>query len=96
MPLILSVFVYIYIYSQLVDRVFDESLNFRKIPPVVNAKTPDGNSRPNEPKPQPTDVPEPPTITRRRTWSRDEVSVHCALNSHRQMENPGSQSLAFI
>ncbi|XP_078239228.1 centrosomal protein of 170 kDa isoform X14 [Pogona vitticeps] len=59
--------------TTLVDRVFDESLNFRKIPPVVNAKTPDGNSRPNEPKPQSTDVPEPPTITRRRTWSRDEV-----------------------
>ncbi|XP_078239227.1 centrosomal protein of 170 kDa isoform X13 [Pogona vitticeps] len=59
--------------EELVDRVFDESLNFRKIPPVVNAKTPDGNSRPNEPKPQSTDVPEPPTITRRRTWSRDEV-----------------------
>ncbi|XP_060548367.1 centrosomal protein of 170 kDa isoform X6 [Pantherophis guttatus] len=58
---------------KLVDRVFDESLNFRKIPPVVNAKTPDGNIRPNDPKPQTTDVPEPPTITRRRTWSRDEV-----------------------
>ncbi|XP_060099529.1 centrosomal protein of 170 kDa isoform X3 [Heteronotia binoei] len=58
---------------KLVDRVFDESLNFRKIPPVVNAKTADGNSRPSEPKPQPTDLPEPPTITRRRTWSRDEV-----------------------
>ncbi|XP_058021533.1 centrosomal protein of 170 kDa isoform X5 [Ahaetulla prasina] len=58
---------------KLVDRVFDESLNFRKIPPVVNAKTPDGNIRPNDPKPQATDVPEPPTITRRRTWSRDEV-----------------------
>ncbi|XP_032071102.1 centrosomal protein of 170 kDa isoform X3 [Thamnophis elegans] len=59
--------------TTLVDRVFDESLNFRKIPPVVNAKTPDGNIRPNDPKPQTTDVPEPPTITRRRTWSRDEV-----------------------
>ncbi|KAM6467687.1 centrosomal protein of 170 kDa isoform 4-T7 [Liasis olivaceus] len=58
---------------KLVDRVFDESLNFRKIPPVVNAKTPDGNIRPNDPKPQTTDLPEPPTITRRRTWSRDEV-----------------------
>ncbi|KAL8185817.1 UNVERIFIED_CONTAM: hypothetical protein K2H54_058400 [Gekko kuhli] len=57
----------------LVDRVFDESLNFRKIPPVVNAKTADGNSRPNDPKPQPADLPDPPTITRRRTWSRDEV-----------------------
>nr|XP_056708540.1 centrosomal protein of 170 kDa isoform X2 [Euleptes europaea] len=58
---------------KLVDRVFDESLNFRKIPPIVNAKTPDGNNRPNDPKPQPTDLPEPPTITHRRTWSRDEV-----------------------
>ncbi|XP_077200791.1 centrosomal protein of 170 kDa isoform X6 [Paroedura picta] len=58
---------------KLVDRVFDESLNFRKIPPVVNAKTADGNNRPSDPKPQPTDLPEPPTITRRRTWSRDEV-----------------------
>ncbi|XP_044275593.1 centrosomal protein of 170 kDa isoform X3 [Varanus komodoensis] len=59
--------------TTLVDRVFDESLNFRKIPPVVNSKTPDGSTRPNDPKPQPTDTPEPPTITRRRTWSRDEV-----------------------
>ncbi|XP_015280055.1 PREDICTED: centrosomal protein of 170 kDa isoform X2 [Gekko japonicus] len=59
--------------EELVDRVFDESLNFRKIPPVVNAKTADGNSRPSDPKPQPTDLPDPPTITRRRTWSRDEV-----------------------
>ncbi|XP_033000258.1 centrosomal protein of 170 kDa isoform X9 [Lacerta agilis] len=58
---------------KLVDRVFDESLNFRKIPPVVNAKTPDGNTRPNDSKAQTTDLPEPPTITRRRTWSRDEV-----------------------
>ncbi|XP_048341182.1 centrosomal protein of 170 kDa isoform X2 [Sphaerodactylus townsendi] len=59
--------------EELVDRVFDESLNFRKIPPVVNAKAPNGNNRPNDSKPQPTDLPEPPTITRRRTWSRDEV-----------------------
>ncbi|XP_054841860.1 centrosomal protein of 170 kDa isoform X1 [Eublepharis macularius] len=59
--------------EELVDRVFDESLNFRKIPPIVNAKTPDGNNRPSDSKPQPTDIPEPPTITRRRTWSRDEV-----------------------
>ncbi|XP_067320791.1 centrosomal protein of 170 kDa isoform X8 [Anolis sagrei] len=58
---------------KLVDRVFDESLNFRKIPPVVNVKVPDGNSRPNESKPPTADIPEPPTITRRRTWSRDEV-----------------------
>lgn len=65
----------VFFIVQLVDRVFDESLNFRKIPPVVNAKTADGNGRPNDPKPQPTDLPEPPTITRRRTWSRDEVCI---------------------
>lgn len=58
---------------QLVDRVFDESLNFRKIPPLVHAKPPDGNGRPNDTRPQLPDAMDPPTITRRRTWSRDEV-----------------------
>ncbi|KAM9155548.1 centrosomal protein of 170 kDa isoform 7-T8 [Pangshura tecta] len=58
---------------KLVDRVFDESLNFRKIPPLVHAKPPEGNSRSNDSRPQLTDVLDPPTITRRRTWSRDEV-----------------------
>ncbi|NXX45166.1 CE170 protein, partial [Tricholaema leucomelas] len=58
---------------KLVDRVFDESLNFRKIPPLVHAKPPEGNGRPNGARPQLTDALEPPTITRRRTWSRDEV-----------------------
>ncbi|XP_053879194.1 centrosomal protein of 170 kDa isoform X9 [Malaclemys terrapin pileata] len=58
---------------KLVDRVFDESLNFRKIPPLVHAKPPEGNSRSNDAKPQLTDALDPPTITRRRTWSRDEV-----------------------
>ncbi|NXN47350.1 CE170 protein, partial [Rhinoptilus africanus] len=58
---------------KLVDRVFDESLNFRKIPPVVHAKPPEGNGRPNDARPQLTDALDPPTITRRRTWSRDEV-----------------------
>ncbi|XP_010172054.1 cep170-like protein, partial [Antrostomus carolinensis] len=57
----------------LVDRVFDESLNFRKIPPLVHAKPPEGNGRPNDARPQLTDALDPPTITRRRTWSRDEV-----------------------
>ncbi|XP_065445213.1 centrosomal protein of 170 kDa isoform X12 [Chrysemys picta bellii] len=59
--------------EELVDRVFDESLNFRKIPPLVHAKPPEGNSRSNDAKPQLTDALDPPTITRRRTWSRDEV-----------------------
>ncbi|XP_043367390.1 centrosomal protein of 170 kDa isoform X11 [Dermochelys coriacea] len=59
--------------EELVDRVFDESLNFRKIPPLVHAKPPEGNIRTNDSRPQLTDVLDPPTITRRRTWSRDEV-----------------------
>ncbi|XP_053462195.1 centrosomal protein of 170 kDa isoform X7 [Nycticebus coucang] len=59
---------------KLVDRVFDESLNFRKIPPLVHSKTPEGNNgRSSDTKPQPTEPPEHLTITRRRTWSRDEV-----------------------
>ncbi|XP_077638163.1 centrosomal protein of 170 kDa isoform X3 [Lonchura striata] len=58
---------------KLVDRVFDESLNFRKIPPVVHAKPPEGNGRPSDARPQLTEALDPPTITRRRTWSRDEV-----------------------
>ncbi|XP_027513110.1 centrosomal protein of 170 kDa isoform X2 [Corapipo altera] len=59
--------------EELVDRVFDESLNFRKIPPVVHSKPPEGNGRPSDARPQLTDALDPPTITRRRTWSRDEV-----------------------
>ncbi|XP_078297065.1 centrosomal protein of 170 kDa isoform X2 [Panthera onca] len=60
--------------EELVDRVFDESLNFRKIPPLVHSKTPEGNNgRSNDPRPQPTEPPDHLTITRRRTWSRDEV-----------------------
>lgn len=65
---------------QLVDRVFDESLNFRKIPPLVHAKPPEGNGRTNDPRPQLTDALDPPTITRRRTWSRDEVSTQTGLS----------------
>ncbi|XP_058389521.1 centrosomal protein of 170 kDa isoform X3 [Diceros bicornis minor] len=60
--------------TTLVDRVFDESLNFRKIPPLVHSKTPEGNNcRSSDPRPQPTEPPDHLTITRRRTWSRDEV-----------------------
>ncbi|XP_045393170.1 centrosomal protein of 170 kDa isoform X1 [Lemur catta] len=59
---------------KLVDRVFDESLNFRKIPPLVHSKTPEGNNgRSGDTRPQPTEPPDNLTITRRRTWSRDEV-----------------------
>ncbi|XP_066092704.1 centrosomal protein of 170 kDa isoform X3 [Saccopteryx bilineata] len=60
--------------EELVDRVFDESLNFRKIPPLVNSKTPEGNNcRSSDSRPQPVEPPDHLTITRRRTWSRDEV-----------------------
>uniref|UniRef100_A0A2I2Y922 Centrosomal protein 170 n=1 Tax=Gorilla gorilla gorilla TaxID=9595 RepID=A0A2I2Y922_GORGO len=60
--------------EELVDRVFDESLNFRKIPPLVHSKTPEGNnSRSGDPRPQAAEPPDHLTITRRRTWSRDEV-----------------------
>nr|XP_019602374.1 PREDICTED: centrosomal protein of 170 kDa isoform X3 [Rhinolophus sinicus] len=60
--------------TTLVDRVFDESLNFRKIPPLVHSKTPEGNNcRSNDSRPQPSEPPDHLTITRRRTWSRDEV-----------------------
>ncbi|XP_075851632.1 centrosomal protein of 170 kDa isoform X2 [Microcebus murinus] len=60
--------------EELVDRVFDESLNFRKIPPLVHSKTPEGNNgRSGDTRPQPTEPPDHLTITRRRTWSRDEV-----------------------
>ncbi|XP_043779944.1 centrosomal protein of 170 kDa isoform X3 [Cervus elaphus] len=60
--------------TTLVDRVFDESLNFRKIPPLVHSKTPEGNNcRSSDPRPQPAEPPDHLTITRRRTWSRDEV-----------------------
>ncbi|KAL6093886.1 hypothetical protein STEG23_005738 [Scotinomys teguina] len=60
--------------TTLVDRVFDESLNFRKIPPLVHSKTPEGNNgRSADSRPQPAQPPDHLTITRRRTWSRDEV-----------------------
>ncbi|KAM9613445.1 centrosomal protein of 170 kDa isoform 3-T8 [Trichechus inunguis] len=60
--------------TTLVDRVFDESLNFRKIPPLVHSKPPEGNNcRSGDPRPQPAETPDHLTITRRRTWSRDEV-----------------------
>ncbi|XP_057363824.1 centrosomal protein of 170 kDa isoform X7 [Manis pentadactyla] len=59
---------------KLVDRVFDESLNFRKIPPLIHSKTPEGNNcQSSDPRPQPAEPPDHLTITRRKTWSRDEV-----------------------
>uniref|UniRef100_A0A2K6LSQ5 Centrosomal protein 170 n=1 Tax=Rhinopithecus bieti TaxID=61621 RepID=A0A2K6LSQ5_RHIBE len=49
-------------------------LNFRKIPPLVHSKTPEGNNgRSGDPRSQAAEPPDHLTITRRRTWSRDEV-----------------------
>ncbi|KAM5164403.1 centrosomal protein of 170 kDa [Mantella aurantiaca] len=59
--------------EELVDRVFDESLNFRKIPPS-NPSRSEASIRASDVKPpQPKENSEPPLITRRKTWSRDEV-----------------------
>ncbi|KAM9476492.1 centrosomal protein of 170 kDa isoform 7-T7 [Clarias gariepinus] len=59
--------------EELVERVFDESLNFRKIPPVVQTKTPEMNGRPVELRPRAPDSLDPQSALRRRTWNRDEV-----------------------
>ncbi|XP_030628236.1 centrosomal protein of 170 kDa [Chanos chanos] len=59
--------------EELVERVFDESLNFRKIPPVVQTKAPEINGRPVERRPRAPDHLDPQTALRRRTWNRDEV-----------------------
>lgn len=59
--------------DQLVDRVFDESLNFRKIPPVISTnKAPEINGKPVELRPRAPDSLEPRAL-RRRTWNREEV-----------------------
>ncbi|MGH0125691.1 UNVERIFIED_CONTAM: hypothetical protein FKN15_071739 [Acipenser sinensis] len=59
--------------EELVDRVFDESLNFRKIPPAVQNKAPEINGRPVELRPRTAEAPDPQAAIRRRTWNRDEV-----------------------
>lgn len=55
------------------DRVFDESLNFRKIPPVIpTTKPPEINGKPPELRPRAPDSLEPRAL-RRRTWNREDV-----------------------
>ncbi|XP_036057678.1 centrosomal protein of 170 kDa isoform X5 [Onychomys torridus] len=80
---------------KLVDRVFDESLNFRKIPPIVPSKTPEGNNgRSGDSRPQPAEPPDHLTITRRRTWSRDEVmGDNLLLSSVSQLSRKIRQSI---
>ncbi|XP_053535589.1 centrosomal protein of 170 kDa isoform X11 [Ictalurus punctatus] len=65
--------------EELVDRVFDESLNFRKIPPVVQTKTPEMNGRPVELRPRAPDSLDPQNALRRRTWNRDEAVLDSLL-----------------
>lgn len=60
-------------FLQLVERVFDESLNFRKIPPVVPTKAAEINGRPVELRPRAPNSLDPQAALRRRTWNRDEV-----------------------
>ncbi|XP_058880346.1 centrosomal protein of 170 kDa-like isoform X3 [Acipenser ruthenus] len=65
--------------EELVDRVFDESLNFRKISPALQNKAPEINGRPVELRPRTTEAPDPQAAIRRRTWSRDEAVLDSLL-----------------
>ncbi|XP_036384027.1 centrosomal protein of 170 kDa-like isoform X3 [Megalops cyprinoides] len=65
--------------EELVDRVFDESLNFRKTPPTVQSKAPEINGRPVELRPRPVDGQDPQVAIRRRTWNRDEAVLDSLL-----------------
>ncbi|TKS85926.1 Centrosomal protein of 170 kDa [Collichthys lucidus] len=65
--------------EELVDRVFDESLNFRKIPPVISTnKAPEINGKPVELRPRAPDSLEPRAL-RRRTWNREEAVLDSLL-----------------
>ncbi|XP_035261939.1 centrosomal protein of 170 kDa-like isoform X2 [Anguilla anguilla] len=65
--------------EELVDRVFDESLNFRKTAPTVQPKAPEINGRPVELRPRAPDGQDPQTAIRRRTWNRDEAVLDSLL-----------------
>ncbi|XP_073776823.1 centrosomal protein of 170 kDa isoform X4 [Danio rerio] len=65
--------------EELVERVFDESLNFRKIPPVVHTKASEINGRPVELRPHAPDSLDPQAALRRRTWNRDEAVLDSLL-----------------
>uniref|UniRef100_A0A3B4Z3M5 Centrosomal protein 170Aa n=1 Tax=Seriola lalandi dorsalis TaxID=1841481 RepID=A0A3B4Z3M5_SERLL len=74
--------------EELVDRVFDESLNFRKIPPVISTnKAPEINGKPVELRPRAPDSLEPRAL-RRRTWNREEAVLDSLLlNSVSQLSS---------
>lgn len=65
--------------EELVDRVFDESINFRKIPPVITTnKPPEINGKPMEHRPRAPDSLEPRAL-RRRTWNREDAILDSLL-----------------
>lgn len=65
--------------EELVDRVFDESINFRKIPPVITSnKPPEINGKPVEHRPRAPDSLEPRAL-RRRTWNREDAILDSLL-----------------
>ncbi|KAK7902069.1 hypothetical protein WMY93_018838 [Mugilogobius chulae] len=65
--------------KQLVDRVFDESISFRKIPPVISTnKPPEINGKPVEHRPRAPDSLEPRAL-RRRTWNREDAILDSLL-----------------
>ncbi|XP_045069981.1 centrosomal protein of 170 kDa-like isoform X2 [Coregonus clupeaformis] len=63
--------------EELVDRVFDESLNFRKILPMVQNKASEINGHPVELRPRAPDSLD--SALRRRTWNRDEAVLDSLL-----------------
>lgn len=65
--------------EELVDRVFDESINYRKIPPVITTnKPPEINGKPVEHRPRAPDSLEPRAL-RRRTWNREDAILDSLL-----------------
>lgn len=76
---------YICLFPQLVDRVFDESLNFRKIPPVIPTnKPPEINGKPPELRPRAPDSLEPRAL-RRRTWNREDVRAVAKIKAQTEI-----------
>ncbi|XP_055791131.1 centrosomal protein of 170 kDa-like isoform X2 [Salvelinus fontinalis] len=63
--------------QKLIDCVFVESLNFRKIPPMVQNKAPEINGHPVEHRPRAPDSLD--CVLQRRTWNRDEAVLDSLL-----------------
>uniref|UniRef100_H3AWN4 Centrosomal protein 170 n=1 Tax=Latimeria chalumnae TaxID=7897 RepID=H3AWN4_LATCH len=80
--------------EELVDRVFDESLNFRKIPPSSHGREPDGNSKAPDARSWVPESLDPQAAAKRRTWNRDEAVLnHLPLTSVRQLSQKIRQSV---